>query len=87
MPTELRKPLVRRIGSLVVRLTAEGVAIRGFRKKTWRRMSWARLAANVNDTDVRLIEAGEEEAGQRILARLRAAGPAIPPLDRSSLPP
>lgn len=44
MPRKLRKPLTRRIGDMVVRLDADGISIRGFGKRTWRRATWLEIA-------------------------------------------
>lgn len=44
MPTNLKKPIVRRVGRLVVRLGPDGLAIRAFRCRTWYRVSYAEVA-------------------------------------------
>jgi len=51
--TELRpgKSVVRRIGKLCVRIDADGIAVRGRRKRRWRHVTWAdliRLACKLN---------------------------------------
>lgn len=44
MPSQSRKPVVRRYGRLIVRLTAAGIELRGYRKKKWRAVTWNEVA-------------------------------------------
>ncbi len=47
-PTLARKPVVRRFGRLVVRISEDWLEIRGYRKRRWLKLSWldvAKLAA------------------------------------------
>lgn len=45
MPTLIRKrPVVRRIGMLVVRLDHQGVSIRKYRGRKWRLVTWRQIA-------------------------------------------
>ncbi|MGN6547031.1 MAG: hypothetical protein ACTHK7_18390 [Aureliella sp.] len=42
----LSRPIVRRVGRLVIRITAAGVELRGYRQQRGRRLvSWRRLRA------------------------------------------
>jgi len=68
--TELTRPVVRRIGLLVVRMDAEGIQIRGYRRRSGRGVSWARLAyfAEVGP----LVDNAEERIGARELIKMGA---------------
>lgn len=41
--TMLSKPVTRRIGRIIVQITADGIRIRGHRKKLWKEASWTRV--------------------------------------------
>jgi len=74
MATTLKRPLIRRIGNLVVRIDEDGIEIRGHRKRRWWSISWARLAyAACTAVDLPLIVEGEEEAGRRYWYELTAS--------------
>lgn len=74
MPTELKKPILRRIGNLVVRLDPKaGVAIRAFKHRTWRQLSFERIAA-LADESTPIVAESETVAGARVLERLGASG-------------
>lgn len=70
--TKLDRPLVRRIGDgrLVVRITKEGIELRGFGRRKWRPVSWEQVASLSGDEEDFLI--GTEEAEGR--RQLRAMG-------------
>lgn len=68
MTTKLKRPIVRRIGNLVVRIDAEGVAIRGHRKRTWRRLPWPELAAAAGEARP-ILRACDRELGAEHLAQ------------------
>lgn len=72
--TELRRPLTRRIGSLVVRISADGIELRGRRRRRWRRISWARIACLAVDDVGGLLASLEEKQGAEALAAMGAAG-------------
>lgn len=44
-PRRLRKPITRRIGKLIVRITDEGIWLRGYRRRSWRKLTWCEVAA------------------------------------------
>ena len=44
MPTEFSKPVRRRVGNLVVTITADGVELRAFRRRKCLRLTWSQLA-------------------------------------------
>ena len=71
--TKLTKPLTRRIGRLVVMMTADGIALRGYgRRKGIRRVSWAQVAS-LAGPEHPAIRLAEKVDGRRELARLGAA--------------
>ena len=68
--TELSRPVIRRIGWLVVRIDAEGIAIRGYGRRRWRRVSRARLAWFACFAAGPLIVATEEHVGNEDLKKI-----------------
>lgn len=72
MPTELKKPILRRIGNLIVRLDSNGVAIRGYRHRTWRGLSFSRIAA-LADESTPIAALSETNAGRVVLEKLGAS--------------
>jgi len=73
--TPLSRPLARRIGRLVVRITAEGLELRGYRRRQPHRLSWERVASLLGPDRPLLAEA-EEQLGRDHLA---AIGAELPP--------
>jgi len=71
--TELTRPIVRRIGWLIVRIDAEGVAIRGYRRRRWYFISWARIAWFAAFLTPPLLLTAEERKGSEELARITGA--------------
>ena len=71
--TQLKRPLVRRIGRLVVRITAAGVELRGKHRRRWRRASWAQIAG-LADRDAPILQAAEERSGREVLERMGGTG-------------
>jgi len=74
--TILARAITRRVNGrrLVVRFTPEGVELRGFRKHTWRRVTWEQIAVLADAADdVPLIKLCEENAGRRVLESIGAA--------------
>jgi hypothetical protein len=45
MPTELRKPVSRKVGKLIVTIDSKGVVLRGFRKPRKYRVTFGQIAA------------------------------------------
>lgn len=72
--THLKKPVVRRIGRLVVRLDESGVSIRGFRKHSWRVVEWARLASLFEEGHDDLVRHIENRVGEKVLKEIGAIG-------------
>ena len=66
MVTKLRKPLDRRIGDLIVRITDEGLLIRGHRKRTWHQASWEAVASAVAET-LPITRAADAASGEQHL--------------------
>ena len=62
-PTDLRRPLVRRIGRLNVRLSKDGVAIRARHRQKWHKATWQQIAAAAMQDP-----AADKEAVARLLA-------------------
>ena len=69
--TRLSRPVVRRIGRLVFRVTAAGVELRGKHKKKWRSVTWAQIAGLTTGQEP-LLKAVEEAVGREILVRIGA---------------
>ena len=71
--TKLKKPVVRRIGDLVIRLGATGVSVRGSHKQTWHYVSYERVVSLVDFLgDSPILEKIEEENGKKVLRKLTA---------------
>jgi hypothetical protein len=68
---ELKRPLVRRIGRLVVRISAEGIELRGYRRRKSLSMKWAGIAS-LTWEDRDLLREAEEQAGRLRLKELGA---------------
>lgn len=75
--TELRRPIIRRIGRLVVTITPDGVELRGYRRRKYRRfVTWSQIASLSGD-DCPVTRVAEHETGTRELIRF-AADPTKP---------
>lgn len=70
---DLTKPITRRIGRFVVRISRDGVAIRGHHKHLWKAVSWERIAAIASD-QAPMIVAGEGVFGRKVLQEMGALG-------------
>ena len=72
--TKLKKPCVRRIGDLVVRLDADGITVRGTRKRKSWFLSWSRVLSLVEFSagDTSILEGIESEQGKQVLRKLTA---------------
>ena len=71
--TELDRPVTRRNGRLVVRISKEGVEMRGYRCRTWHPVPWARVACLL-DRSQPIIEEMETQIGLAKLREMRAQG-------------
>lgn len=67
---KLQKPLKRRIGDLVVEITPDGIAIRGFGRKKRLRLSWEQVAFAAADSRPAIVSA-ETKAGERVLDQIK----------------
>ncbi|WP_145090849.1 hypothetical protein [Rosistilla carotiformis] len=68
----LSRPIVRRIEpKLIVRITPDGVSIRGYRRRRWRDVSWAQLASLADD-QLPLVKHCQLADGQEQLRKLGA---------------
>jgi hypothetical protein len=68
--TVLKRPLTRRIGRLVVTISADGIRFRGKHRRSWRMVTWEQVAS-LASADAPLIAVEERTRGQR---ELRAIG-------------
>lgn len=75
---QLSRPIRRRVGRLVVTITADGVELRGYRRRRLRRfLSWAQIAS-LSDAAVQPLLAGDEASiGSAELLALKADPAAI----------
>jgi hypothetical protein len=64
--TKISKPVVRRIGRLIVRVEARGLSLRGYRRRKWTTYSWSQITM-LADGDTPILKAAEEQAGRRFL--------------------
>ena len=69
MPTPLQRPLVRRVGNLVVQIAPDGIALRGYRRRTWRKYTWQQVASLAHD-NLPLVRTAEHAAGSAVLAEM-----------------
>ena len=68
--TALTRPIVRRIGKrLIVRITKEGVELRGYRWRTWHRVTWAEIAGAYRP-DQPLLADVDRRLGERLLEQM-----------------
>lgn len=72
--TRLHRPIVRRLTGrrLVIRLSDEGVEIKGHGRRTWRLVSYERLATLADDEELPIVVECERQRGERVLARIGA---------------
>ena len=71
--TKLSKPITRRVGRLVVRITVEGLWYRRYRGRKWRMVTWAQ-AASLAGPERPAIRLAEQLDGKRELKAMGAAG-------------
>ena len=67
--TTLKRPLTRRLGRLIVRVSEAGIDIRGKHRRNWHRLTWAQVASLAADEGV-LLKINDEVAGQEVLQRM-----------------
>lgn len=71
--TRLTRPLVRRIGRLVVRIDRHGVWVRGYRRRKWRRFTWEQVASLALPGDGEAVmRLAETAAGTKVLHSMGA---------------
>lgn len=68
----LKQPLRRRIGRLMVTVSAEGVTLRGYFQRHSKFVTWAQIASLSDGSDRSLLVQTEEEAGREKLTRMHA---------------
>jgi len=74
--TPLKKPIRRRIGSLVVELTDTHLRVRGKHKQKWLAYTWDRILSLANETEAEqlpILTQMELTAGRRLRERLTTA--------------
>lgn len=71
--TRFSRPIVRHLPSLslVVRFDDSGIAVRAYRCRKWKSVTWAQLAA-LSDDSTPVVKACEVKDGLRILKALGA---------------
>lgn len=69
--TKFRKPITRRVGRLVVRMTEGGVCYRPYRGRKWRMVTWAQVAS-LAGPEHPAIRLAENVDGKRALRRMGA---------------
>ena len=74
--TRFSRPIVRHLPSLnlVVRFDDSGIAIRAYRCRKWKRVTWAQLAS-LSDDNEPVVQFCETDHGSRVL---KAMGVRIP---------
>lgn len=68
--TKLTRPLDRRIGNLIVRVSDRGVAIRGHRRRRWKFVTWEQVAAASSVEEQALCVLAEIAEGKRALSKM-----------------
>lgn len=69
--TKLSRPVTRMIGTLVVEIDGAGIRFRGKRKRRWREVSWAQVAALAGASEP-IFRAEENARGLRQLEAIGA---------------
>lgn len=67
---ELRRPIRRRLGDLVIEIRPDGLTLRGRRRRNPRTYSWEQIASLAEAGDLEVIRETETAAGRRELARI-----------------
>ena len=68
--TPLTRPIVRKIGKLVVKLAPGGLSIRGHRRRKWRFIPWEQVAAATSHEEAPLIFLSEFQDGEAKLLEI-----------------
>ena len=73
--TQFSRPIVRRLPNLnlVVRFSEDGISIRAYRRRKWKRVTWSQIASLADETEP-VIKVCEISQG---LAFLKAMGATI----------
>jgi hypothetical protein len=71
--TRFNKSIVRYLPSLnlVVKFDEDGISIRAYRRRKWKRVTWAQLASLADDS-MPLLKACESREGMQVLVALGA---------------
>lgn len=69
--TPLKKPLCRRIGRLIVKITPEGIYLKGLCKRKWKFIAWSLVASMVDMNGI--LTVSETTIGSRVLERMTAS--------------
>lgn len=69
---ELEKPVLRRIGNLTIRVSRDGIDVRGKGKQRWRSIDWARILALIDSDDEPITVEIEQAIDRRVHTRLTA---------------
>lgn len=69
---ELEKPVLRRIGNLTIRVSRDGIDVRGKGKQKWTPIEWARVLALIESNDRPAIIESEIAIGRRVHSALVA---------------
>lgn len=71
--TRYNRPIIRQLPnlSLVVKIDDGGVFIRGYRRRTWKRVTWAQLASLADDSRP-VVKACEVNGGLEVLKSMGA---------------
>ncbi len=66
--TQFNRPIVRRLPNLnlVVRFSEDGISIRTYRRRKWKRVTWSQIASLSDDAQP-IIKSCEEADGRRTL--------------------
>ncbi|GAA4443052.1 hypothetical protein [Bremerella cremea] len=72
--TKIEQPLRRRIGKLVIEITAQGIRMRGYRCRKWHAVTWLQIAAldNADNPQDTVGAASDRQIGLRRLREMRA---------------
>lgn len=69
---ELKKPVLRRIGNLTIRVSRDGIDVRGRGKQKWTPIEWARILALIESNDRPVVIESERALGRRMHSALVA---------------
>lgn len=71
--TRFSKPIIRHLAdrNLVVKFDAEGILMRAYRRRKWKRVTWEQIATLADDNEP-VLQACEKRDGLRFLAAMGA---------------